>query len=87
MLRFLARDTNQDGVEPAITAVTGPAWAGEGLCVPTTIDRVPEFPVLIEAGSVREFDGTFVPSHRARRLLTFRFDRGYPAWVRAVQGR
>jgi len=25
---------------------------------------------------------TFVPSHRARRLLTLRFDRGYQAWVR-----
>jgi len=85
MLRFLARD--EKSVDPAITATQGAAWAGEGLTIPTTIDLVPEFPVLIEAGTLRMPDKTFVPSHRARRLLTFRFDRGYPAWVRLVQGK
>jgi hypothetical protein len=84
VLRFLASD--KDGVAPAITATMGPAWAGEALLVPTTIDRSTDFPVLIEAGSLRASDRAFVPSHRARRLLTFRFDRDYPSWVRAVQG-
>ena len=85
MLRFLANDPVL-GIQPAVTAVVGTAWAGEALTVPTTIDRVPEFPVLIEAGSLDHASGSFLPSHRARRLLTFRFDRGYPAWTRLVQG-
>lgn len=60
------------------------AYIGDALPVPVTVDLKPEFPVLIEAGALQ---GTvFVPSHRARRLLTFRFDRDYPAWVRRVQG-
>lgn len=85
LLRFLADDPVL-GIKPAVTAVLGIAWAGEALTVPTTIDRIPEFPVLIEAGSFDHSQGRFVPSHRARRLLTFRFDRGYPAWTRLVQG-
>ncbi len=85
MLRFLANDPVL-GVRPAVTAVVGTAWAGEALTVPTTIDRVPEFPALIEAGSFDQTRGVFVPSHRARRLITFRFDRGYPGWVRLLQG-
>ncbi len=85
MLRFLAEDKRSR--QPAITALVGAAWAGEGLTVPTTIDRDPEFPVLLEAGSLDRTRGTFTTTHRARRLLTFRFDRGYAGWVRAVQGR
>lgn len=85
LLRFLANDPVL-GIQPAVTAVVGTAWAGEALTVPTTIDLVPEFPVLLEAGSLDRSQGRFLPSHRARRLLTFRFDRGYPAWTRLVQG-
>jgi hypothetical protein len=56
--------------------------------VPTTIDRVPVFPVLLEAGDYRLADGTavFTPTHRCRRLLRFRFDRDYPHWRRTLQG-
>ncbi len=61
------------------------ALIGDVLAVPTSLDLVPEFPVLIEAGAVQGTE--FVPTHRARRLLTFRFDREYPNWVRRVQGR
>ena len=53
--------------------------------MPTTLDLNPTFPVLIEAGSFA--DGAFVPSARARRFVYFRFDRGYPAWKRLVQGK
>lgn len=66
-------------------------YVGDALVIPTTIDRVPEFPALLEAGTLqgdpRSGPITFVPTHRSRRLLTFRFDRGYPAWVRRAQGR
>lgn len=86
LLRFLAADSIL-GKQPAITALVGTAWAGEGLVVPTTIDRDPEFPVLIEAGTLDRARGTFFPTHRARRLLTFRFDRGYAAWVATLQGK
>lgn len=63
-------------------AVYGPgdAFVMRGLEITTTHDLVPEFPVLVEAGTI--VGDRFVATHRARRLLTFRFDRGYPAWVR-----
>jgi len=63
-------------------AVYGPglSFVMEGLSVPTTHDLTPELPVLVEAGAM--MGDRFTPTHRARRLLTFRFDRGYPAWVR-----
>ena len=60
-------------------------FIGDALVVPTTIDLSPAFPVLLEGGTLRGLD--FVPTHRARRLLTFRFDRGYPGWVRRAQGK
>lgn len=60
-------------------------FIGDALVVPTTIDLVPEFPVLFEGGVA---DGRgFRATHRATRLLTFRCDRGYPGWVRRAQGR
>lgn len=65
----------------------GDFFLGEALPVPTTIDLSPEFPVLIEAGMFDMASRTFTPSHRARRLVRFRFDRRYPEWVRTVQGR
>lgn len=57
----------------------------EALAIPVTTDLDPSFPVLLEAGEV--VAGQFVPTHRARRLLRMRFDRGYPALLRRVQGR
>lgn len=60
---------------------------GDALTVPTTIDLVPEFPVLIEAGEFDLQKLLFTPTHRARRMIVFRFDRSYPTWVRKVQGR
>lgn len=86
LLRFLARD-DVSGVQPAIYSVTGSAWAGEALTVPTTIDLDPSFPVLVEAGRVDPTTGRFTPTHRARRLLEFHFDHGYAGWTRALQGR
>lgn len=62
-------------------------FLGEALTVPTTIDIDPEFPVLIEAGNFEMTTTSFTPTHRANRLLRFRFDRDYPAWVRKVQGK
>lgn len=72
-------------LEPARYGLLGAAYLGEALDVPTTLDLNPTFPVLIEAGSFA--DGAFVPSARARRFVYFRFDRGYPAWKRLVQGK
>jgi hypothetical protein len=65
-------------IQPAIYA-PGEAYVMRGLELPTTHDLVPEFPVLLESGAIDA--GGFVASHRARRLLTFRFDRGYTRWV------
>lgn len=73
------------GIEPARYAPFGPAFLGEALPVPTTIDLDTDFPVLLEAGEMQGLQ--FVPKLRARRLLTFRFDRGYTAWMRLVQGK
>ena len=65
---------------------TSDTFIGEVLDVPTTIDLVPEFPMLLEAGDVDLKTGGFTATHRARRLLTFRFDRGYRAWKLAAHG-
>ncbi len=70
-------------VPPAVYGL-GQAFVMRGLEVPVTHDLSPEFPVLIEAGAL--VDGSFVASHRAARMLTFRFDRGYPRWVRRALG-
>lgn len=88
LLQFFAGD-RAVGVDPAQTRIPPAQFAPgsyvmEGLEVPTTHDLVPEFPVLLEAGNL---DGaSFAPTHRAQRLLTFRFDRGYPAWKRRALG-
>ena len=62
-------------------------FLGDALVVPTTIDLDPSFPTLIEAGTFDPAAAAFTPTHRAERLVRLRFDRGYPAWVRRVQGR
>jgi hypothetical protein len=65
---------------PSRFGATGDMFALLALEMPTTLDLVPEFPVLLEAGQAH---GTaFTTTHRARRLLTFRFDRRFPAIVR-----
>jgi hypothetical protein len=84
MLRFLA-GPEKNGLEPARYALDHSKFVAEALLVPTTIDLVPEFPVLVEAGSWQGVQ--FTASHRAPRLVTFRFDRGYPAWLRRVLGK
>ena len=61
-------------------------YIGEIIGLPATMDLDPAFPVMLEAGSFDFATLQFTPSHRARRLLTFRFDRGYEAWRRRVQG-
>jgi len=85
VLRFLAGEPGR--FEPARVALAGPHFVGDALAVPATIDLDPTFPVLVEAGSFDAATARFVPTHRARRLIGFRVDRGYAAWVRAVQGR
>ncbi|MFY9345607.1 MAG: hypothetical protein WAT39_24160, partial [Planctomycetota bacterium] len=78
----------QDKARPLRIGHTSPAsYIGDALVVPTVVDLVPEFPVLVEAGSIDLASFRFTPTWRARRLLTFRFDRGYAAWVDRVQGR
>ena len=59
---------------------------GSALTVPTTLDLNPSFPTLIEAGAFDLERGVFQPTHRARRLIRLRFDRGYPAWRRRCMG-
>jgi hypothetical protein len=63
-----------DGTAIARYGLLGPAYLGEALPVPTTIDLSTDFPTLVEAGVMQ--GTTFVPQLRARRLVTFRFDRG-----------
>jgi hypothetical protein len=87
MLRFFAGDrSNTFDPSPARLSTRVPSFIGDALAVPTTIDLVPDFPTLFEAGTVDLATLRFTPTHRARRLITFRFDRGYPAWVRRAQG-
>lgn len=73
------------GLQQALYGLSPAYNLAEGIQVPTIIDLEPEFPALLEQGT-RE-GVIFHPTHRARRLLKFRFDRSYPAWVRLVQGR
>lgn len=63
------------------------ALLGEALTVPTTMDLLPEFLTLVEAGTFDQEKLLFTPTHRARRMVAFRFDRSYPEWVRRAQGR
>lgn len=72
--------------EPARYGFGGAEFVGEALGVPTTMDLDPTFPCLLEAGTVAA-DGAFRPTHRARRMLLLRFDRGFAGWVRKAQGR
>lgn len=87
-------DGPDDGLDGRIglkELFTTAAWGTEpgsnlllGLRVPTIHDLHTDFPVLVEAGDRTE--AGFVASHRARELLTFRFDRQLPAFVRAATG-
>ena len=71
---------------PATVTTTLDADIGTALVVPTTIDLEPTFPTLIEAGVFDLERRTFSATHRARRLVRLRFDRGYPDWVRRCMG-
>jgi hypothetical protein len=66
-------------IAPARYGLVGDAYAMLGLRAPTIHDLAPRFPVLLESGRIE--GERFVATHRARRLLTFGFDRRYPAWV------
>jgi hypothetical protein len=72
--------------QPAMVTTSLDADIGGALVVPTTIDLDPSFPALIEAGSFDLQQRRFEPTHRARRLINLRFDRGYPGWVRRCKG-
>ncbi|MBX3461690.1 MAG: hypothetical protein KF830_00830 [Planctomycetes bacterium] len=84
--RFFVGHPDPPAPQQVPPAVYGPggSYVMRGLEVPTTHDLVPEFPVLVEAGRI-DANG-FTATHRARRLLTFRFDRGYARWVRRALG-
>jgi len=84
-LRMLAKD--DDRPYDIARYAWGDLLLSEALPVPTTVDLVPEFPTLIEAGNFDLASRTFTPSHRAQRLVRFRFDRRYAEWVRIAQGR
>ncbi|MCA8952008.1 MAG: hypothetical protein KDE27_21035 [Planctomycetes bacterium] len=87
-LRLLVHDP-VSGTQAARTALRDDALASADLVVPTAIDLSTDFPVLLEAGSATMGPRgvVFRPTHRARRLLIFRFGRSYAAWVRLVQGK
>jgi hypothetical protein len=72
--------------EPARYGFGGAEFVGEALGVPTTMDLESAFPCLLEAGSIAP-DGAFQATHRARRMIVLRFDRGFAGWVRKAQGR
>lgn len=90
----LVPDGPDDGLDGRIglrELFTTASWGTEqganlllGLRVPAIHDLHTDFPVLVEAGERTE--NGFVASHRARELLTFRFDRQLPAFVRAATG-
>jgi hypothetical protein len=70
-----------------IGSVAPGVYIGDALQVPTVVDLVPEFPALLEGGTVDRATLAFTATHRARLLVVLRFDRGYAAWVRRAQGR
>lgn len=87
IVRFLARNYDPVHQYDVARLLFGDSFLADALPVPTTIDLVPEFPTLIEAGTFDLQNKVFTPSHRARRMIVFRFDRSYPDWVRKAQGK
>jgi len=87
ILRFLAKNNEPAHKYDIARLLVGDSFLGDALPVPTTIDLVPEFPTLIEAGTFDMEQMVFTPTHRAQRMIVFRFDRRYPDWVRKVQGK
>lgn len=85
--RMLGGDASRGQTAASLTGPGSSPYLGDALVVPSVIDLVPEFPTLIEAGRIDTQKRRFVVSHRAQRLVTLQFDRGYAAWVRGVQGR
>jgi hypothetical protein len=86
VLRLLAKSQKPAYQYQVARLMVGDVLLGEALQVPTTIDLVPEFPTLIEAGTFDMATQQFTPSHRAARLVRLRFDRRYPEWVRTAKG-
>ncbi len=75
----------QDGRLDLLTFFKTAQWSAgreliRGLEPSTIMDLATDFPVLIEGGDYR--DDTFTPTHRARRMVMFRFDRGLPKVMR-----
>ena len=80
-----APEGSADGLVDLLTFFQQAQWKPgnellRGLEPSTIMDLVPEFPVLVEGGTYA--DGVFTPTHRARRMVTFRFDRGLPKIMR-----
>lgn len=80
-----APEGSPDGLVDLLTFFQQAQWKPgneliRGLEPSTIMDLVPEFPALIEGGTFA--DGAFTPTHRARRMVTFRFDRGLPKVMR-----
>ena len=80
-----APEGSPDGLVDLLTFFQQAQWKPgneliRGLEPSTIMDLVPEFPVLVEGGTYA--DGVFTPTHRARRMVTFRFDRGLPKVMR-----
>jgi hypothetical protein len=86
--RWFAEPRNDDNplVGPGRYALGDGAFIAEGLPIPTTMDLALDFPVLLEGGTFDLAKLSFAPTHRAARLLRFRFDRRFTDWKRRVQG-
>ena len=88
LLRFFGGDhaagIAPERVPPASCTTDGNAFVLRQLEVPTIVDLVPAFPVLVEAGALR--GDQFAVTHRARQLLVLQFDRGYARRVRLMLG-
>lgn len=77
-----------DGLLDVVSFFRTAEWATgseliRGLEPSTIMDLDPSFPVLIEGGTFA--NTVFTPTHRARRMLNFRFDRGLPRVMRGGQ--
>jgi hypothetical protein len=82
-----APQDSKDGLLDLLTLFQQAQWAPgreliRGLEPSTIMDLDPSFPVLIEGGTFDPATGAFTPTHRARRMVTFRFDRGLPKVMR-----
>jgi len=82
-----APEGSPDGLVDLLTFFQQAQWKPgneliRGLEPSSIMDLDPSFPVLIEGGTFDPATGAFTPTHRARRMVTFRFDRGLPKVMR-----